>query len=196
MYLVVFDAFTTPADLKWRRRCSPTRRGHSHFGRDDILQDVFVKALREGGHFCRLESPRAWLYQVARHAEIDHHRLSKTTVPAEDTLAQPEAAGTPVDALATDLAASLAALDPDDRDVIVRCDLEGQTQAAYATAHQLTLPAVKSRILRARTRLRRHLVAQAAAALWSHRPGLLPRPLWPGRVTGPCILSGSHSSPP
>jgi RNA polymerase sigma-70 factor, ECF subfamily len=128
---------------------------------DDILQDVFVKALREGGHFCRLDSPRAWLYQVARHAVIDHHRLSKTTVPAEDTLAQPEFAGTPVDALATGLAASLAALDPDDRDVIVRCDLEGQTQAAYATAHQLTLPAVKSRILRARTRLRQHLVAQA-----------------------------------
>ncbi|MEZ5289752.1 MAG: sigma-70 family RNA polymerase sigma factor [Vicinamibacterales bacterium] len=128
---------------------------------DDILQDVFVKALREGGHFCRLESPRAWLYQVARHAVIDHHRLSKTTVLAEDTLAQPEAAGTPVDALATGLAAALAALDPDDRDVIVRCDLEGQTQAAYATAHQLTLPAVKSRILRARSRLRRLLVAQA-----------------------------------
>lgn len=28
---------------------------------DDILQDVFVKALREGGHFCRPGSPRAWL---------------------------------------------------------------------------------------------------------------------------------------
>jgi RNA polymerase sigma-70 factor (ECF subfamily) len=128
---------------------------------DDILQDVFLKALREGGHFCRLDSPRAWLYRVARHAVIDHHRLSKTTVPAEETLAQPEAAGHPVDALTTGLAVSLAALDPDDRDVIVRCDLEGQTQAAYATAHQLTLPAVKSRILRARVRLRQHLVEHA-----------------------------------
>lgn len=128
---------------------------------DDILQDVFVKALREGGHFCRLESPRAWLYQVARHAVIDHHRLSKNTVPAEETLAQPEAVHTPVDALTTSLAAAIETLEPDDRDVIVRCDLEGQTQAAYASAHQLTLPAVKSRILRARTRLRRQLVARA-----------------------------------
>lgn len=128
---------------------------------DDILQDVFVKALREGGHFCRLESPRAWLFQVARHAVIDHRRLSKSTVPAEETLVQPEAVRHPVDALSTGLAASLEALDQDDRDVIVRCDLEGQTQAAYAAAHQLTLPAVKSRILRARTRLRQHLVARA-----------------------------------
>ena len=129
---------------------------------DDILQDVFVKALREGGPFCRLDSPRDWLYQVARHAVIDHHRLSKATVPAEETLAQPEATAHPVDALTKGLATSLDALDPDDRDVIVRCDLEGQTQAAYATAHRLTLPAVKSRIQRARTRLRQHLVAHAA----------------------------------
>jgi len=128
---------------------------------DDILQDVFVKALREGGHFCQLDSPRAWLYQVARHAVIDHHRLTKATVPGEETLAQPVTTGRPVDALASGLRQSLDALDPDDRDVILRCDIEGQTQAAYATAHQLTLPAVKSRIQRARARLRQHLVQHA-----------------------------------
>jgi RNA polymerase sigma-70 factor (ECF subfamily) len=129
---------------------------------EDILQDVFVKALREGGHFCRLDSPRAWLYQVARHAVIDHHRLTKVTVPAEETLAQPVTTRRPVDALAGGLGQSLDALDPDDRDVILRCDIEGETQAAYASAHQLTLPAVKSRIQRARARLRRQLVQDAA----------------------------------
>lgn len=128
---------------------------------DDILQDVFVKALREGRHFCRLASPRAWLYQVARHAVIDHHRLLKTTVPADESLAQPDASGRPVDALAHGLARALESLDPDDRDVIVRCDLEGQTQAAYAAAHGLTVPAVKSRIQRARTRLRERVIANA-----------------------------------
>lgn len=128
---------------------------------DDILQDVFVKALREGGHFCQLDSPRAWLYQVARHAVIDHHRLTKVTVPAEESLAQSEAAGRPVDALTKGLGDALDALDPDDRDVILRCDIEGQTQAAYAAAHQLTLPAIKSRIQRARARLRQHLVQQS-----------------------------------
>jgi RNA polymerase sigma-70 factor, ECF subfamily len=129
---------------------------------DDILQDVFVKAVREGGHFCQLDSPRAWLYQVARHAVIDHRRLTKATVPAEDTLAQPVTTVRPVDALANALGQSLDALDSDDRDVILRCDIEGHTQAAYATAHQLTLPAVKARIQRARARLRQHLVQDAA----------------------------------
>ncbi len=125
---------------------------------DDILQDVFVKALGEGGHFCRLDSPRAWLYQVARHAVIDHHRLTKATVPADETLVQPTNAGRPVDALAGHLGPSLEALNSDDRDVILRCDIEGQTHAAYATVHQLTLPAVKSRIQRARARLRQHML--------------------------------------
>jgi RNA polymerase sigma-70 factor, ECF subfamily len=82
-------------------------------------------------------------------------------VPAEDALPQPEPAARPVDALATGLAASLEALEADDRDVIVRCDLEGQGQARYAAERGLTLPAVKSRIQRARIRLRRQLVERA-----------------------------------
>lgn len=108
-----------------------------------------------------LDSPRAWLYQVARHAVIDSHRLTKATVPAEETLAQPVDAGRPVDALANVLGEGLDALSPDDRDVIVRCDIEGQTQAAHATARHLTLAAVKSRIQRARARLRQHVVQQS-----------------------------------
>lgn len=136
-------------------------RLHDPAHAEDVLQDVFVRALREGGHFCRLDSPRAWLYQVARHAVIDQHRLRKSSVPAEESLAQPEVVDRPVDALVTGLAESLDALEPDDRDVLLRCDLEGQTQAAYAAAHRLTLPAVKSRIQRARARLRRHVIERA-----------------------------------
>ena len=41
---------------------------------DDLLQDVFVKAMRQGEAFCRLENPRAWLFQVARNAMVDDHR--------------------------------------------------------------------------------------------------------------------------
>ena len=32
---------------------------------------------------------------MARHAVIDHHRLSKSTIPAEETLVQPEAVRDP-----------------------------------------------------------------------------------------------------
>lgn len=125
---------------------------------DDVLQDVFLKALRAGTHFCALESPRAWLFQVARHALIDRHRLRKPTVPVPDSLAAPESALAPVDALAACLQVVLETLDPDDRDVIERCDIEGDTQRAYSDRTGLSLPAVKSRILRARGRLRERLI--------------------------------------
>jgi len=44
---------------------------------EDLLQEVFLKALRQGQAFCALDNPRAWLFQVARHAVIDRARLSK-----------------------------------------------------------------------------------------------------------------------
>lgn len=127
---------------------------------DDLLQDVFLKAIRQGAGFCSLDSPRAWLFQVTRHAVIDQHRLRKPTLPVADTLPAPVAAVEPVDELAACLERAVAALPPDDQDVVRRCDMDGQTQRAYADAHGLTLPAVKARIQRARVRLRQHLIEQ------------------------------------
>ncbi|PXX93336.1 hypothetical protein DIT71_00595 [Marinobacter vulgaris] len=42
---------------------------------EDVLQDVFFKAMREGENFCDLQDPRAWLFRVARNALTDSHRL-------------------------------------------------------------------------------------------------------------------------
>lgn len=125
---------------------------------DDVLQDVFLKALRAGTHFCALESPRGWLFQVTRHALIDHHRLSKPTVPVPESLPAPEPEVAPLDALAACLQEALQALDPDDRHVVQRCDIDGETQRAYGEATGLSLPAVKARIQRARVRLRQRLI--------------------------------------
>lgn len=147
---------------------------------DDLLQDVFLKAIRAGVSFCTLDSPRGWLFQVARHALIDQHRLRKPTVPVEDALPAPEPTVTPVDALSACLDQALLALDADDRDVVQRCDLEGQTQRAYGDAHGLSVPAVKARIQRARVRLRRHIVDRcgvrfdADGHVCCHTPGQRP----------------------
>lgn len=37
----------------------------------DVLQDVFVKAMRHGQGFCTLDKPRVWLFQVTRNILID-----------------------------------------------------------------------------------------------------------------------------
>lgn len=137
------------------------RLGDAHAA-DDVLQDVFFKAMRQGQAFCKLDDPRAWLFKVARNALVDRLR---TTHPAEPI--EPLAEALPahetepvsaVDALTGCLQRVLGELSPADADVLRACDIQGQTQADYAQSHGLSLPAVKSRLLRSRERLRRRLV--------------------------------------
>lgn len=128
---------------------------------DDLLQDVFVKAMRHGQGFCTLDNPRAWLFQVARNALIDRARTSHPTEPLaegpEEPVAPAQETLQPVDALAECLVRSLSELSGDDATILRACDLEGQTQREFAVAHGLSLPATKSRLLRARQRLRDRL---------------------------------------
>jgi RNA polymerase sigma-70 factor (ECF subfamily) len=120
---------------------------------DDVLQDVFVKAMRHGQGFCTLDNPRAWLFQVARNALVDRARTAHPTEPLPEGQAEPAAplqeAVAPVDALADCLSRSLGELSPDDAAILRACDLEGQTQRSFADAHGMGLPATKSRLLRA-----------------------------------------------
>jgi len=126
----------------------------------DLLQEIFLRALRQPNGLCDVGNPRAWLFQVTRHLLIDRYRLGKDEVSLDEELAAPApTAPTPVDALADCLPRVLAELSAEDREAITRCDIEGLTQQAYATLHGLSLPAAKARVQRARKRLRARLVS-------------------------------------
>lgn len=126
---------------------------------EDLLQEVFLRALRQGQGFCRLEQSRAWLFQVARNALIDHARTTRPHAPLPETLVAPgEEERPPVDALDACLGRNLARLSAEDRAILEACDLRGQTVKAYAQHAGLSLAAAKSRLLRARQRLRDALV--------------------------------------
>jgi len=120
---------------------------------DDVLQDVFVKAMRQGQAFCTLINPRAWLFQVARNALVDRLRIAHPTESLADDgaeLADPGETMAPVDALADCLTRVVGELASEDAALLRACDLQGQAQRDYAQAHGLSLPATKSRLLRAR----------------------------------------------
>ncbi|WP_051255378.1 sigma factor [Variovorax paradoxus] len=122
---------------------------------DDVLQDVLLKAIRQGPGFCTLENPRAWLFQVARNALVDRLRMARPTEPLSDDL--PEVPHEPlaaVDALADCLDRALGELSAGDAAILRACDIEGQTQLAFAQSHSATLASTKSRLQRARQRLR------------------------------------------
>jgi len=130
---------------------------------EDLLQEVFLKAMRQSKGFCSLENPRAWLFQVVRNALIDAARLAKPHVELSEELIESLAAAptlerAPVDELDACVARNLPALDVEDRHILEACDLQGQTVRDYAEAKQLTLAAAKSRLLRARKRLRDSLI--------------------------------------
>lgn len=124
---------------------------------EDMLQDLFLKALRQDRKFCEIANARAWLYEVARNAVADRLRLKKEQVELPEDLAAVHEETPAVESLAACLPRALSELSEEDRDALTRCDLEGMTQEDYARIKGLTLPGAKSRVQRARKRLREHL---------------------------------------
>ena len=126
---------------------------------DDLLQEVFLRAVGQGEAFSRLQNRRAWLFHVARNLLVDHLRLTKNQVPlADDLPAEDNLVSAPVDQLDQCLPRVLSELSAEDREAITLCDIQRLTQQAYADRLGLTLPAAKSRLQRARQRLRARLV--------------------------------------
>ena len=93
-------------------------RASDHDAADDVLQDVFVKAMRQGQDFCTLDNPRAWLFQVARNALVDRARTAHPHEPfteeLSDTVSMQVDPVTPVDALSGCLIRTLSELHADD----------------------------------------------------------------------------------
>jgi RNA polymerase sigma-70 factor (ECF subfamily) len=127
----------------------------------DLMQELFLKALRQDTQFCGLDNARAWLFAVARNTLIDRARRSKELVELPDDLPDDRASDSgeqpPVESLTACLPRALAELPDDDREAITLCDIDGMSQEAFAKLKGLSLPGAKSRIQRARKRLKTHL---------------------------------------
>ena len=121
---------------------------------EDLLQDLFLKVLQKQQQFCQLTHPRAWLYQVARHALIDHYRLAHPTVELPEDLGEGVVELPPVEQLAQCLPRALAELPEAERTILTLCDLQGMKQDALAQHLGLSVSGAKSRLQRARQRLK------------------------------------------
>ncbi|HKI61139.1 MAG TPA: sigma-70 family RNA polymerase sigma factor [Mariprofundaceae bacterium] len=121
---------------------------------EDLLQDVFEKAMLQGERFCSLDSPRAWLFCVAKNALIDRYRLKREHIELPENMPVEEKQSDAVDDLSECLPRVLSELSQEDREAITLCDLNGMKQLDYAELKGLSLPAAKSRLQRARKKLR------------------------------------------
>jgi RNA polymerase sigma-70 factor (ECF subfamily) len=124
---------------------------------EDMLQDLFIKAMRQGERFCAIGNARAWLFEVARNALADRLRMKRDLIELPADLASGAEEVATVDSLVACLPRVLSELSPEDREAITLCDLQGLPQDEYARRKGLSVPGAKSRVQRARKRLREQL---------------------------------------
>ena len=167
----------------WDRHLPELRNWLRHRQRDralvdDLLQDIFLKALRFGDRFDAVQNPRAWLFEVARNRLADHLRVARDNVELPDDLPAPVFDPDTVDTLTTCLPRVLSELSEEDREALTLCDLQGMAQAEFARAKGLGLSAAKSRVQRARLRLRERLSQACQVQLdeVGHVADFVPRP--------------------
>ena len=135
---------------------------------DDIVQDVWLKMQRGLGGLKDQNRLISWIYQIARHAIIDHYRAPdrRREMPAglaadlEAYRSSPSRQTGAEDSgqLRTELAGCLRPmieqLSEDYRQAVTLVDLEGLTQQAAAVQLGLSLSGTKSRVQRGRRQLK------------------------------------------
>jgi RNA polymerase sigma-70 factor (ECF subfamily) len=128
---------------------------------EDLLQEVF---LRVHNHLCCLPPPEKmdrWIFQIARNLIIDQYRKHRELVELPPDLSVEEAL--PESEVERELAGSLKEMIEElpeaYREALVLTEYEGLNQVQLSRRLGISLPGAKSRIQRARAKLRDMLLA-------------------------------------
>jgi RNA polymerase sigma-70 factor, ECF subfamily len=128
---------------------------------EDLLQEVFIRVHQ---HLCCLPGPEkmdSWLYQIARNLVIDHYRRRKDwaeipeSLPAEDEIVEED----PQEELALSLREMVDRLPEPYRQALILTEYEGLNQKELAERLGISFSGAKSRVQRARQKLRDLLLA-------------------------------------
>jgi RNA polymerase sigma-70 factor (ECF subfamily) len=127
----------------------------------DILQDVFLKIHLRMSTLQDSDRLEAWVYQIARNAIIDHYRRPDRFVPIDEILPAPEPEATEPDA-AGEIAASMRemaeSLPEPYREALLLTEFGGLSQQQLADRLGISLSGAKSRVQRARQKIRDDLL--------------------------------------
>lgn len=134
---------------------------HNEAIAEDILQDVFLKIHLHIDTLVDEKKLQAWLYQIARHAIYDHYRSQKPLQALPETFDM-SAEPTQEDAeqaLLPCLTEMVEQLPPLYRDALLLTEYQGLTQRELAEQLHLSFSGAKSRVQRAREKLKQQLLA-------------------------------------
>lgn len=134
---------------------------------EDLLQDVFVKAVRALQAGQRVSHLPAWLHQILRTTVADHYRARGLDTESldEEPAALPPEDDVAFQSLATCLEPLAGALPQRYREAVLAADFQGRPYAEMAqAAGGVSVSAIKSRVSRGRAMLRERLLACCAVA--------------------------------
>lgn len=126
---------------------------------DDVVQDVFLAALRSGHRFRRDASLWTWLSAITLNCCRSRHRRQAVLDRVLGLIRKPKApepadAAALQDETAREVRTAVAGLPPNDREAIVLFYLEHRTVAEMSQMLRATPNAIEVRLHRARRRLR------------------------------------------
>lgn len=137
---------------------------------EDLVQDVMVRALDGLDRHPPRGALLPWLFGITRNVLADYYRNARTSTTTEADIPDPDppdptAEGEALSGLATCVTPFLSRLSDADRQLVEWHDREGLSGPEIAGRLGISLSAAKSRILRARRRLRDHFVRCCRIAL-------------------------------
>lgn len=126
---------------------------------EDILQDVFLKIHTHLSSLRKEEKLQSWIYQIARNAITDYYRTHK---PIPDLPEMPDVQDDSFDDVVSDLLPYVKelvySLPPDYREALILTEYEGLTQRELAERLGISVSGAKSRVQRAREKVKRMLL--------------------------------------
>jgi len=124
---------------------------------EDILQDLFLKIHSQHDSFNKVSKPESWIFKVVRNAIIDYYRARRPQSELDDShqLQEPDRAEYDFDEIVRCLEPLVNNLSDKDQQIIKMVDFQHMTQQDAAEQLGITLSGVKSRVQRARKRLRK-----------------------------------------
>lgn len=141
-----------------------SRRVRNPADADDVVQRVFLHVHRSLPSLRDTDKLHAWIYQATRRAIVDHYRspAQRRERPAGDALdvapdvtaEEPDDEPTARGELAACLSPLVAALNAADQEALRLVEIEGLSQVEAARRLGVSPTAMKSRVQRARARLR------------------------------------------
>ena len=153
-----WEAFHAPLHQFIRRRVADEATA------EDLLQEVFLKIHQHGDSVKDARRLESWIYQITRNLIIDYYHSRQHSVTTLDDLeARDLPEELPDDDVVSELLpcvrAMVLALPGQDRQALILTEYQGLTQKELGERLGLSFSGAKSRVQRAREKLKQELLA-------------------------------------